>query len=112
MIGLLISDVNENRINIIFYANLIISLFGIVHVIQKRKQWLFILGAVYAIYAAIFFHYYFNGYAEVIAKRFYGGFMDALTEAGQYDCDRYYITPDTQFEGSRRVSEILTMFAH
>ena len=36
--------------------------------------------------------------------------MDAVEFAKEYDCDRYYITPDTQYEGAYQVTEILTLF--
>ena len=34
-----------------------------------------------------------------------------METAGERDFDRLVITPDTQFSGSRQVSEILTLFA-
>ena len=36
--------------------------------------------------------------------------MDALKYAKEYDCDYFYITPDTQYEGAWNVTEILTLF--
>ena len=71
---------------------------------------LVILSALFAVLGTLFFHAYFTSWAGEIDKAFYGDFVDAVEFAKEYDCDRYYITPDTQYEGAYQVTEILTLF--
>ncbi len=101
--GLMINYVNVNRINIIFYIHIIFAAVGISFLVKRWKMSLVIL-------SALFFHAYFTSWAGEIDKAFYGDFVDAVEFAKEYDCDRYYITPDTQYEGAYQVTEILTLF--
>lgn len=108
--GVMINYVNVNRINIIFYIHIIFAAVGIYFVIKKWRITLYIILAVYSIQSAMFFNQYFTTWAENMETTFYADFVDALEYAKGYDCDHYYITPDTQYEGSWNVSEILTLF--
>lgn len=108
--GMMINSVNVNRINIIFYIHIIFAVVGICFVIEKWKMTLYLILLVYSVQSVMFFHTYFTTWAEAIEKVFYADFLDALTYAGEFDCDYYYITPDTQYEGSWNVTEILTLF--
>lgn len=108
--GLLINSVNVNRINIIFYIHIIFAAVGIYWVVRKWKPTLYLILLTYAIQSAMFFHSYFTDWAESIDHAFYGDFVEALDYAKEQNCDYYYITPDTQYQGSWNVSEILTLF--
>ena len=55
---------------------------------------------------------YFTSYADEIKGMFFNGFIDAVQHIdNNSDCAFYVITPDSQFEGSWNVSEILTLYA-
>ena len=108
--GMMINYVNVNRINIIFYIHIIFAAVGIRFIIRKWKKTLYIILALYGIYSVMFFHQYFTSWAGNIEKAFYADFVDALKYAKEYDCDYFYITPDTQYEGAWNVTEILTLF--
>lgn len=108
--GMMINSVNINRINIIFYSHIIFAAVGAAFVIKKWKSMSYVLFLLLAIQSALFFHRYFTDWAQEIEKVFYGDFVEAMECAKEYDCGRYYITPDTQYEGSRNVTEILTLF--
>ncbi|NBH28142.1 hypothetical protein D3Z60_20755 [Lachnospiraceae bacterium] len=108
--GLMINYVNVNRINIIFYIHIIFAAVGISFLVKRWKMSLVILSALFAVLGTLFFHAYFTSWAGEIDKAFYGDFVDAVEFAKEYDCDRYYITPDTQYEGAYQVTEILTLF--
>lgn len=109
--GLLINNVNINRINIIFYSHIIFAGISIYYIIKLCSKASIAFIAVYGIMSVMFFNYYFTTWADEIEDRFLGDFIDAVEYAGSLECDYYYITPDTQYEGSSKVSEILTMFA-
>lgn len=108
--GLMINYVNVNRINIIFYIHLIFAAVGISFTVERWKMSRAFLSALFAFLSALFFHTYFTSWAGEIDRAFYGDFVDAVEFAKEYNCDRYYITPDTQYEGAYQVTEILTLF--
>lgn len=108
--GVMINSVNVNRINIIFYIHIIFAAVGICTVIEKWKITLYIILTVYSISSVRFFDRYFTDWAQEIEQVFYADFIDALEYAKKLDCDYYYITPDTQYEGAWNVTEVLTMF--
>lgn len=108
--GILINSVNVNRINIIFYIHIIFAVVGICFVVRKWKPTLYLILLAYVIQSAMFFQCYFTDWAQSIDKAFYGDFVEALDYAREQNCDYYYITPDTQYQGSWNVSEILTLF--
>ena len=108
--GLLINSVNVNRINIIFYVHIIFAAVGIEFVVRKWKTLLFVTGAVFLIHYTCFCAQYFTRWSEEIDRAFYGDFVRALEYARNCESDYYCITPDTQFEGARQVTEIITLF--
>ncbi|MDE5908160.1 MAG: glycosyltransferase family 39 protein [Lachnospiraceae bacterium] len=110
LVGIMINYVNVNRINIIFYVHIIFAAVGIYFVIRKWRKTLYVILAAYGLLGVMFFHQYFTTWAQDMEKAFYADFVDALAYVKEYDCDCYYITPDTQYEGSSNVSEILTLF--
>ena len=108
--GLLINSVNVNRINIIFYVHIIFAAVGIEFAVRKWKTLLFVTGAVFLIHYTCFCAQYFTRWSEEIDRAFYGDFVRALEYARNCESDYYRITPDTQFEGARQVTEIITLF--
>ncbi|MCD7863984.1 MAG: glycosyltransferase family 39 protein [Lachnospiraceae bacterium] len=109
--GIVTNNVNINRVNIIYYPIIILIGIGIyytgfaVYSILIRSGIL----AVYAVVFVTFVYTYFTTYADQIAETFYKNFTEALAAVRDSDADVYYITADTQYEGSYMVSEILTM---
>ena len=108
--GLLINSVNVNRINIIFYVHIIFAAVGIEFAVRKWKTLLFVTGAVFLIHYTCFCTQYFTRWSEEIDRAIYGDFVRALEYARNCESDYYCITPDTQFEGARQVTEIITLF--
>ena len=53
---------------------------------------------------------YFTTYAAAVGQTFYEDFAAALESVKDSDYTYYYITADTQSEGTAQVSEILTLF--
>ena len=110
-VGICINSVNVNRINIIFYSHIIFAGIAIYYVVKKWRSIALVFFIIYSIQSALFFNRYFTVWADQMEDIFYEDFLDAVEFAGNQECDYYYITPDTQYEGSANVSEILTMFA-
>ena len=110
LVGVFINGVNVNRINIIFYANIIYMAVSIYHIVSWKKYSSAVFAVAYGVLSVLFIVNYFNSWEDQIEKCFYSDFMDALYYVEEMDFDKCYITPDTQYEGSYTVSEILTMF--
>ena len=110
-LGLCVDNVNVNRLNILFYANLLLLARGAEGLLAFRRESAAGLLACYGLLAALFFTQYFTAWAERMETVFYRDFLNAVAYAGELDGDVYYITPNTQSSYSANVSEILTLFA-
>ncbi|MBR5094932.1 MAG: glycosyltransferase family 39 protein [Oscillospiraceae bacterium] len=108
--GLCVDRVNVNRINILFYANILAIVIGAHALVQHRAWTGWPLLASSLLLAALFFHSYFGPWSERISGLFYQDFLQAVSCAADRDSDRIAISPDAQYRGSRDVSEILTLF--
>ena len=102
-----INGVNANRINIIFYANIIFMAVSIYHSFMEEVFFSCICCGIRIIKCILFVVNYFNAWEEQIEKMFYSDFMDALYSSRISDLINVNITPDTtQYEGSYAVSEM------
>ncbi len=108
--GLCINAVNVNRINIIFYSHIIFAAIAIYYLIRKWKVFAAVVLVIYMLQSTLFVNRYYTTWAEQMEEVFYKDFLDAVAFAGEQNCDTYYITPDTQYTGAYKVSEILTQF--
>ena len=110
--GLTTNGVNVNRINIVYYPIIIMAGIGIYFVIKQIKYSHFPIAAAYVTAFVIFAVTYFTSYADMMDGYFFKNFNEAVTSIKDTDADKIYITADSQYEGSRNVSEILTLFCH
>ncbi len=108
--GLCANRVNVNRLNILFYAHALFVVTALESLMQFRRLTALPALAAGLLTAAMFFHSYFGLWSERIAETFYADFLCAVESAGEQDFERYVITPDVQYTGSRQTSEILTLF--
>lgn len=108
--GVLTNNVNVNRINLIFYFILLLDALGLELIFSNLKRSRLPVLLAFAAAAVLMVNSYFGSYAESIGHSFYLGFGDALLAAEDTGAEKIYITADTQYEGSRNVSEILTLF--
>ena len=67
---------------------------------------------VYALFFVLFCHHYFAVWSKEIGAYFFAGMTQALERAAAIDTPRYYITVNSQFQGAKTVSEIITLFKH
>ena len=112
LLGLLVNEVNVNRLNILFYAHLLLIARGMEGLIAFRRESAAALFACYGLLAGLFFTQYFGPWAERMETVFFQDFLTAVSCAdGRENDTQVYITPDTQYPGSANVSEILTLFA-
>lgn len=110
--GLITANVNVNRANLLIYPMIILTGMGICSVARCQK-WFFggIVGA-YLLISVFFLGTYFTSQAKQLDHYFYKDFIEAVRYAGtESHCTQFVITPDTQYQGSARVSEILTLYA-
>lgn len=112
--GILTGNVNVNRINIIYYCIIILAGLGIYEAVMRFPNYRKIIGGI--VVAAYFFVFilfvreYYGNYANSIKNYFFCDFENALYCVKDAEVEKYYITSDSQYEGSKHVSEILTLF--
>lgn len=111
MTGVFINYVNINRINIIFYCHIAFAAIAVYTILEEWRRLAAGLAAVYGLLLVLFLGQYFTVWAEQMETRFFADFIDAVEYAGELEADYYYITPDSQSDGSWWVSQILTMYA-
>lgn len=111
MTGVFINYVNINRINIIFYCHIAFAAIAVYTIIEECRRLAAGLAAVYGLLLVLFLGQYFTVWAEQMETRFFADFINAVEYAGELEADYYYITPDSQSDGSWWVSQILTMYA-
>ena len=109
--GFITASVNVNRINIILYPIIFFAALGIFFVYKSRKQLLYVLVPMYLLMSGMFLYSYFTDYAETIRYTFFDGFLESVKDLSASRCQIWCITPDSQYQGSYNVSEILTLFA-
>lgn len=110
--GIITKEVNVNRINIIHYSLIILAGIGIFFVYKNHKKLSYVFLPMYLTLTILFLNTYFTSYADKIKGAFFDDFIKAVQYVqAETNCTSYVITPDTQYEGSTLVSEILTLFA-
>lgn len=111
VLGIIIANVNVNRINIAFYAQLILAAIGIDFIIEKRKSIAVPICLVYVYMTILFSKQYFQVYAKDIEGYFFADFIQAIAEAQEYESDRYYIALASEYDEAANCAEILTLYA-
>ncbi len=110
--GLIVNNVNVNRINIVFYPMIILCGMGIYWIVKNIRLMGIFLAVLFITAFVSFGASYFGSHGEAIGNAFYNGFGEALDYVEDMDWDRIYITNMTQSENSWWVSEPLTLFHH
>ncbi|WP_027468385.1 ArnT family glycosyltransferase [Deefgea rivuli] len=110
--GLVVGSVNVNRINIAYYFLIIFSGIGLAQVYKCFKPAFVVTSLIYCVSFILFCSQYFGLWSRDISVYFFDGMGKALQQAAKIDTPKYYITINSQFEGAKATSEILTMFHH
>ncbi len=112
--GICTNGVNINRINIIFYPQIIFTALGIYAVLCRLPAFPIKLGiaGAYLLAFALFCNTYFGSYAQQIAYYFDADFCKAVSSMKDSDAEKLYITARMENNEYPRTSEILTMFFH
>lgn len=109
-VGLVTNGVNVNRINIIYYAELMFIALGVYYVVTALPKLTVTTACALLLSGALMAGTYFGAYAESVKHYFFYGLEDAIAAAEDSGADRLYISADLQYKGSYNVSEILTLF--
>lgn len=112
--GICTNGVNINRINIIFYPQIMFTGLGIYVIISILRHLHMGLGlpAVYLIFFALFCNTYFGEYAQQMEYYFDAGLCRAITALRDCDAEKIYITSRMEGDESPGISQILTLFYH
>lgn len=109
-VGIVTNGVNVNRINIIYYAELMFIALGVYYVVTALPKLTVPAACALLLSGALMAGTYFGAYAESVKHYFFYGLEDAITAAEDSGADRLYISADLQYKGYYNVSEILTLF--
>lgn len=107
--GLFTNGVNINRINIIYYAMIILTGFGLYEVSKWFAFAKWSLPAVYILAFCVFVNAYFTTYADEIRGCFHADFGNALEAAEEEGAEKYYITV---YLDSVDLTEVFLQFYH
>lgn len=111
LLGVFIANVNVNRINIVFYAQLILAAVGIDYILEKRKTLFVPVFVIYVYMTILFSKQYFQVYAREIEGVFFADFIQAIEDAQDFESDRYYIALASEYDEAANCAEILTLYA-
>lgn len=95
--GIIVNNVNINRINIIFYMNIILVGIGINYVISFFKGFSVVFAGGAIVLFTLFLRCYFSEWNEAFNQRFEKDMMDAIYLAKGFDADEYYIDADDTY---------------
>ena len=109
-VGIVTNGVNVNRINIIYYAELMFIALGIYYAVTALPKLTVPTACALLLSGALMAGTYFGAYAESVKQYFFYGLEDAISAAEDSGADRLYISADLQYKGYYNVSEILTLF--
>lgn len=101
-----------NRLNVIFYAMLLLAAAGVLWCVERWRIAAAPIFALYAVSALLFARTYYGSWEEESRDFYYESYVNALYDARSIPCDYYYISADPQGTGVREVGRILTMFCH
>lgn len=88
----LITDVNINRINIIFYPTVYLAVAGLMWLHKQIKYSLAVAACAFAVFFILFCGHYFTAYAKQINPIFYESFGEAITYASDETEGNIYVT--------------------
>lgn len=109
-VGIVTNGVNVNRINIIYYAELMFIVLGIYYAVTALPKLTVPTACALLLSGALMAGAYFGTYAESVKHYFFYGLEDAIAAAEDSGADRLYISAGLQYKGYYNVSEILTLF--
>ena len=112
--GICTNGVNINRINIIFYPQIIFTALGVYTLISRMGTFTLRLGVIgaYLLAFALLCGSYFGIYARQMEYYFFKDFGSAVSALKCSDAERFYITARSQGANTPNVSEVLTLFYH
>lgn len=110
-VGIITYEVNVNRINIIFFALILISAYCICRFTEKSTHRAAAVAAAYALCGIMFIAAYFTIYPAKSAQYYNGEFLQTVREADNEDADSLYITGNMGWQFNLSMAEILTQYA-
>lgn len=88
----LITDVNINRINIIFYPTIFLAISGLLWLSKKLKYSFVVIATAFTIFFGSFCVQYFTEYSKQISPLFYESFGEAIQYASTQTDEQIYVT--------------------
>jgi len=111
-IGVMTNGVLIHRINVIFYAVLLLAAVGIRWCMEKCMVLLLPIGALYGVAGVMFLSTYFGVWTEQSRDFYFESYVNALNYMETQECDYYHIYSNIHFVDLDEVGRILTLFCH
>ncbi len=111
-IGLITPATVEWRLAIFVYTAAALCAVGLRFIFDELRAVGLAGIAAYCVAFVMLFASYHTSYVGFSHRLFFGGFGDALEYMSTVDADKYYITEESQFQNSKDVSEIYTLYYH
>ena len=109
--GVIVSNVNVNRINVVMYSQILFATFGVMYIYTKWKHAIHVLCISLAVGTFMLLTtYYSQEYKNDIEAIFMGGFGECLQELEDDGCEQYYIDLACNESLSRMCLELQTLF--
>ena len=108
--GLITNDVNVNRANTVYYPLIFLIGLGMIKCWSWMKDAFYFIPALYLVCFSLFCGTYFTTGNRLIGDAFLADFGSAIQYANTLEAHKYYITPHSLNKGSKKTSEILTLF--
>lgn len=109
-VGIITYEVNVNRINLIFYPLILVTVYGLVWLGNKRKVILQASMVIFALCGVLFLGTYFAVYPKESAIYYNGEFLEAVKELDAYE-EPLYVTGNMGWQFNLSMAEILTQYS-
>lgn len=109
-VGIITSEVNVNRINIIFYPLIFMCAYAILWIAKRWKTALTMVVGLYGVCSILFLVTYFTIFPQKVAPYYNGDFLEAVVVLDEYE-GPVYITGNMSWQFNEYVTEILTHYA-
>lgn len=111
-VGLITSEVNVNRINIIFYPLIFFCGCGLQLAVRHFRKLSYAAASAYLLCFVLFLGTYFTSFKKEIKIYFNVNFLQAVEEADSMEeYERLYITGNMDWQYNLSMAEILTQYA-
>lgn len=112
MCGLITSNVNVNRENVLIYCLILFASFGILFVYKHRHKLIFVIAGMCLVMGISFLSAYYSAEHNegTMSAVFMGGLGECMVDLKDSGCEQYFVDNACQYEGNQDILKLQTMF--